>query len=1005
MVIMTNSHTYQSPTFHKEMPNTNGNFIILIEMSSQNVYLEGLITNSVQSFLDEQMNYFSNKPKSFNIITYSNSYELWQQKWCALNSSNVKNAMSWLRMQKSSNGRNLLKAIQAASTFNGSDELYVIATDLPDRPVNMKLNEMLRNILLSVDERRVNTTVCTIDENSTNQSNISDGYEQTKSFYKNLSKQTTGIYGHVFLSNMSWNMYRSISPSQTIGLSTIDGNTTTINDSAIISHNQTNLGSIGTSPILLPSANFNQSQIVQTATNVHNVGLAPPHSIAYGQPSVHNVLASIHTPTSLVKDSVVWCENSPLEIRASDMLHVAPTMNSRENYQINYVQHINSFLHGHSVLVKSTIDSFYRRGTIQSQILAHRFMVEVMMSDGPTILQDTPIYDLIHWNDGKRHDIYENDLVLVPCDGMTENTKWLPATVIRGRELRSNNTINNHYDKLVVASAVDEGTVFAVERGLAVWIPRQVFERIKHDIQLPVESSNFYRFYQPRYEIPNTHQVTMPSIQYYQWPFIVPQYQTTFNIPSYQQTVQTVQPVIAYQPQQQVPYYPVQQEERTDNYSYNREIDNNHMVGGNAANILRTNKTRRKSVDFELEQLYNKNDNVQNNYREIKDKITSCQKDLQCHMDDIQLCRQKMELRNKFENMSIDKSETFDDQSCHHRRNSMPSARYEEYDVERFSRSPVRSYSTKRTRSAHSQHCTCCCCRSSFYLHCLAQHEKLTKKEEKPSWKYSYVSGCPKRHQNDLDRRDNLQSASFNHSTSFNRNDRCHCSDNVDESIKFLLTKNKKFRRRSNNDPNSRMRPMTANLNDGKYFNGVTPIIYEPKSPSTCSPIENRSIETCYDSFANDVVDQKFHKLMKSVSNLENIRYEKEPKSVKTQTTKFINVPSIQRKQNYYNRLFESVKRIYPESSHYYRKYEQEYNKNFVKENEYRRPEKTEICIKAVLPARVTRLQADRLQRDMHRCQNLKRMEDKQTSKLRYRQLQAKERAHNYHMQLLNDNR
>lgn len=145
-----------------------------------------------------------------------------------------------------------------------------------------------------------------------------------------------------------------------------------------------------------------------------------------------------------------------------------------------------SLLINKRVLARRTDDGYFYQATVKSQISSEKFL----LGFGPckhgkftdVTYQDTHVYDIIDYEDAKRHTILTGDKVLAPWKPDSE--RFGPGTVIEGHEKRQ---AEGPMDRQITVSFTN-GKVENVAADVAVWIPKEVYERITLELKMPQEA-------------------------------------------------------------------------------------------------------------------------------------------------------------------------------------------------------------------------------------------------------------------------------------------------------------------------------------------------------------------------------------------------------------------------------------------------------------------------------------------------------------------------------------
>ncbi|XP_038072040.1 uncharacterized protein LOC119740724 isoform X2 [Patiria miniata] len=156
-------------------------------------------------------------------------------------------------------------------------------------------------------------------------------------------------------------------------------------------------------------------------------------------------------------------------------------------------------LQGMRVLARRDKDGYYCLGFVKQQITAnHTFLIEFdkePSSKAQPQLQETAIYDIISYNDASRHSIAAGDKVLAPQGKL--QYRYAPGTVLEGLEGRSSGCAADT-ESLVVSFF--DGKTEKILKQASIWIPPQLYERVKLEIQMPITARQ-YLVNNPNYPI------------------------------------------------------------------------------------------------------------------------------------------------------------------------------------------------------------------------------------------------------------------------------------------------------------------------------------------------------------------------------------------------------------------------------------------------------------------------------------------------------------------------
>ncbi|XP_074863287.1 uncharacterized protein LOC142019848 [Carettochelys insculpta] len=160
-------------------------------------------------------------------------------------------------------------------------------------------------------------------------------------------------------------------------------------------------------------------------------------------------------------------------------------------------------LRGARVLARRETDGYYYLGHIAQEVKGStdRFLIEFEKSQWlkdkvQFRMQETPLYDIIHYEDARRQPLASGDRVLAPWEAKGE--RYGPGTVLKGAESRDVQLANENSTVLV---NFWNGQTKKVASDLALWIPLPLSERIILELQMPlvarqmlVESSADYPY-------------------------------------------------------------------------------------------------------------------------------------------------------------------------------------------------------------------------------------------------------------------------------------------------------------------------------------------------------------------------------------------------------------------------------------------------------------------------------------------------------------------------------
>ncbi|XP_075569419.1 uncharacterized protein C11orf16 homolog isoform X2 [Pelecanus crispus] len=142
------------------------------------------------------------------------------------------------------------------------------------------------------------------------------------------------------------------------------------------------------------------------------------------------------------------------------------------------------------VLVRGEQDGFYYRGTVKEEIESERgmFLVEFakpLVSHGrhSACVQKTAKDDIVEYVNGMKHSLLPGDKVLAPWE--PDMARYGPGTVLMGIETRD--PLRASEDEEIMVQFWNDKKV-KLPRGVALWIPPTLWERIVEMIHMPFTS-------------------------------------------------------------------------------------------------------------------------------------------------------------------------------------------------------------------------------------------------------------------------------------------------------------------------------------------------------------------------------------------------------------------------------------------------------------------------------------------------------------------------------------
>ncbi|XP_066446365.1 uncharacterized protein [Eleutherodactylus coqui] len=149
-----------------------------------------------------------------------------------------------------------------------------------------------------------------------------------------------------------------------------------------------------------------------------------------------------------------------------------------------------NLLRGARVLARRDTDGLYYMGHIAHGVegSSDRFLVEFekcrsLKGRSQFRMQETPVCDIIHYEDARWRPLVPGDHVLAPVDVKMEH--YGPGTVLQGAETR---TRGSAFDSAGVLVTLWNGKTKQVPPGLAIWIPQSLSDRITLELYIPFET-------------------------------------------------------------------------------------------------------------------------------------------------------------------------------------------------------------------------------------------------------------------------------------------------------------------------------------------------------------------------------------------------------------------------------------------------------------------------------------------------------------------------------------
>ncbi|XP_064510798.1 uncharacterized protein C11orf16 homolog isoform X4 [Pseudopipra pipra] len=166
----------------------------------------------------------------------------------------------------------------------------------------------------------------------------------------------------------------------------------------------------------------------------------------------------------------------------------APLISSAKSNFIDSSPEVSSLVRGARVLARRETDGYYYLGHIAQEVKGsrERFVIEFDKSrarkgKAQLRLQETPLYDILHYEDARRRRLAPGDRVLAPWEARAE--RFGPGTVLKVVESKEAHLAHNRSGVLV---NFWNGQTKEVSSDQALQIPLPLSERIILELQMPL---------------------------------------------------------------------------------------------------------------------------------------------------------------------------------------------------------------------------------------------------------------------------------------------------------------------------------------------------------------------------------------------------------------------------------------------------------------------------------------------------------------------------------------
>lgn len=364
----------------------------------------------IQYLLEQSVLAKLNLNRLFNLIAFSSEVYPWASSMVLWNTATVNSAINWIKDLENKTGTNTLDALITAFSDEANNAVVLITDDISDQEPYQVLNQVSVN-------SRGRPVHCIY---------ITTGRDEDRSaieFLQNLSTITRGFFKIVNIGRYGVEKITPINHDlvSTFQLASFGQNANCTNS---IVQNKQSLS------ILAPSTFYN--------TFIHPKCLTEPFVYNYPTFVTYPRILTTHEG-KIPSKAIAWSRFRPVKILYDGTVCGLTIQNTNLpiSKDIAYTPDAGGLLINKTVLARSSLDGYYYKGKVQSQILAHRFTVQFgpnthgQYSD--TYYQDTAIYDILHFDDAMLHPIKTGDKVLAMIDG---REKYAPAEVLEGFEKR-----------------------------------------------------------------------------------------------------------------------------------------------------------------------------------------------------------------------------------------------------------------------------------------------------------------------------------------------------------------------------------------------------------------------------------------------------------------------------------------------------------------------------------------------------------------------------------------
>ncbi|XP_018425990.1 PREDICTED: uncharacterized protein LOC108798709 [Nanorana parkeri] len=231
------------------------------------------------------------------------------------------------------------------------------------------------------------------------------------------------------------------------------------------------------------------SQVEGSFREIHLKPLGPSRMIRSAENIGMSHCCQIPSPctASTVHSTELW---PPLSCSVTSRTPETPGICPSNSAPITRTPAAVHLMRGARVLARRERDALYYMGHIACEVEGSpdRFLVEfekchAFKGKAQFRMQETPVCDIIHYEDARWRPLVPGDHVLAPLD--TGMEQYGPGTILRGAENRDRGLA---FDSNGVLVTFWNGKTKQVPAGLSVWIPQDLSDRITLELHIPLEA-------------------------------------------------------------------------------------------------------------------------------------------------------------------------------------------------------------------------------------------------------------------------------------------------------------------------------------------------------------------------------------------------------------------------------------------------------------------------------------------------------------------------------------